>query len=313
MKAAIIENYGDSNQFIIKEIAKPEIGANEVLIKIQACSVNPIDWRIRSGSLKYVYPIRFPAILGFDLAGTVEAVGKEARLFNIGDTVYSCSVKKEGQAYAQYIALDENTVSFMPKTMDFKQAATVPLTAMTALQALRDKGRVQANDKVLIIGASGGVGMFAVQIAKILGASVTAVCSTENIEFVKKLGADEVIDYKKTSPFSAEQQYDVIFDCVAAHHYSKAKSKLTGKGIYISTIPDASLIIQSIISRFTAKKAKFILLNKSKEDLDEISRLIDNQQLYTYIDSEYHLSDIALAHQRSESHHARGKIVVLPD
>lgn len=313
MKAALIEKYGDFNQFVFKEIPLPEFGDREVLIRIKASSVNPIDWRIRSGSLKYFYPIKLPAILGFDLSGVIEATGKNVRQLQVGDRVYACSSKKTGHAYAEWIALDESNVSLMPKTMDFKQAASVPLAGMTALQALRDKGHVKPNYRVLIIGASGGVGLFAVQIAKILGARVTAVCSTANVEFVRSLGADEVLDYKKVAPFSGGQHYDVIFDCVAAHSYSKAKKKLTKEGIYISTLPNLSLIIQSILSKLTRKKAKLILLNKNKRDLDILTQFIDEKKLKTHIDSEFSLQSITLAHQRSESHRAVGKIIIMTE
>ncbi len=310
MKAQLIEEYGDANQFVYKEIPKPKAANNQVLVKIKACSVNPIEWKIRSGALKWIYRIQLPAILGSDLSGTVDAVGKEVRSLKVGDAVYTCSPKKTGEAYAQWIALEETTVSVKPTSMNFKEAASVPLAAMTALQALRDKGGIQPGDQVLIIGASGGVGMFAVQIAKIFGAHVTSVCSTANVEFVKKLGSDEVIDYRQSSPFAGKQKYNIIFDCVAAHSYSRVKSNLTPNGIYISTLPSLSLLINSVITRFTTKKAKKILLKKNKVDLDQITQFIDEKKLKTHIDSEFNLENLALAHQRSESSKAVGKIIV---
>lgn len=313
MKAATIEKYGDFNEFILKELPDPVVGDKEVLIKIKAASVNPIDWKIRSGSLKYIYPIRFPAILGFDFSGEIKALGKRVESLHVGDAVYGCSYKKEGQAYSQLIALEETSISLKPETMDFKQAASIPLAAMTALQALRDKGDVKQNHRVLIIGASGGVGMFAVQIAKILGAKVSAVCSTTNVELVSSFGAEEVIDYKKTPPFSLTQNYDVIFDCVAAYNYPQAKKRLTKNGVYISTIPSIRLIFQGIFSKLTSKKAKIILLNKNKNDLETITQWINNNKLITHIDSEFSLQNISLAHQRSESLRTVGKIIIAID
>lgn len=313
MKAAIIERYGDFNQLTIQEIPDPVARTNEVLIRIKACSVNPVDWKIRSGALRYVYPIKLPAILGFDFSGVVEAVGQGVKTFQIGDEVYSCSNKKEGQAYAQLIAVTEASLSLKPKNMDFKQAASVPLAAMTALQALRDKGGVKSNYRVLILGASGGVGMFAVQIAKLLGAQITAVCSTANVAFVQLWGADKVIDYKENSPFASEEKYDVIFDCVAAYSYSQAKEYLTKHGIYIATLPSPSLIFNSLISKLTRKKAKMIFLQKNKNDLDTITQFIEENKLKTHMDSEFNLQDVGLAHQRSESHRAVGKIIINVD
>lgn len=310
MKAAIIEKYGDFNQLTIKEISDPVVRSNEVLVRVHACSVNPVDWKIRSGALRYVYPIKLPAILGFDFSGVVEAVGAGVKTFQVGDEVYSCSSKKEGQAYAELIAVDEASLSLKPKNMDFKQAASIPLAAMTALQALRDKGAVKANYRVLILGASGGVGMFAVQIAKLLGAQVTAVCSTANVAFVQLWGADKVIDYKESSPFVGDEKYDVIFDCVGAYSYSQSKEYLTKHGIYIATLPSPSLIFNSLISKFTRKKAKIILLQKNKKDLDAITQFIEENKLKTHIDSEFNLQDVGLAHQRSESHRAVGKIII---
>lgn len=310
MKAAVIEQYGDSKQFIVKEIPKPTVGDHELLIKINASSVNPIDWKIRSGAIKYIYPLQFPAVLGFDLAGEVEAIGAAVKQFKVGDAVYTCSNKKAGEGYAQWIALDESTVSLKPSAMNFKEAASVPLAAMTALQALQEKSHVKAKDNVLVIGASGGVGMFAVQIAKALGARVTAVCSTRNIDFVKSLGADEVIDYTKTKPLAGPQLYEVIFDCVGTESYLQAKQKLTTQGVYVTTLPTFLVMAQSLINRFTSKQGKFILLRKNKQDLDTITQLIDEKKLVTYIDSEFTLDDIALAHQRSETHKAIGKIIV---
>ncbi|KTD19069.1 Quinone oxidoreductase (NADPH:quinone reductase) [Legionella lansingensis] len=310
MKAAIIEKYGDCNQLTIKEIPDPAPRNNEVLVRIKACSINPIDWKIRSGALRYIYPIKLPAILGFDFSGVVEAVGKDVKTLQVGDEVYSCSSKKEGQAYAQLIAVSEASLSVKPKNMDFKQAASVPLAAMTALQALRDKGAVKPNYRVLILGASGGVGMFSVQIAKLLGARVTAVCSTANVAVVQLWGADKVIDYKKNSPFISEEKYDVIFDCVSAYSYSQAKKYLTKHGIYIATLPSLSLIFNSIINKLTRKKARIILLRKNKNDLDTITQFIEGNKLKTHIDSEFNLQDIGLAHQRSETHRAVGKIII---
>lgn len=310
MKAAVIQHYGNASKLIIVEIPKPQIKDEEVLINIKACSVNPIDWKLRSGALRYFYRLRFPAILGFDLAGRVEAIGKNVRSLRVGDSVYTCSYKKGGQAYAQWIALEERSLSLKPKTMNFKEAASVPLAAMTALQALRDKGHIQEKQRLLIIGASGGVGMFAVQLAKIFGAHVSAVCSSANIEFVKSLGADKVINYDNLSPFCEEKNYDIIFDCVAAVHSSQAKNKLKPRGIYIATLPSLPILIQSISSLFTGKKVKIIMLKRNKKDLDYITQLIEDNKLRTHIDSEFNLEDIALAHLRSESQRTVGKIIV---
>jgi NADPH:quinone reductase-like Zn-dependent oxidoreductase len=310
MKAAIIKKYGDSSHFIVKQVDDPKIDDNEVLIKIIASAVNPIDYRIRSGSVKYILPHKFPAILGFDLAGEVIELGSQIKNLKLGDAVYVCSSKKGGRAYAELIAHEASELSLKPSNMTFEQAASVPLAALTALQALRDKGNLKPKQRILIIGASGGVGMFSVQLAKAMGGYVVGVCSKKNIDFVNSLGADEVINYQQNSPFSGKQSYDIIFDCVAAHKFSSAKEKLTPKGVYITTVPNISVILSSLLTSFCSKKVKIILLKKNKNDLDFITQLIESNKIQTHIDSQFSLDDIAKAHQQIETHRCVGKVVI---
>ncbi|QDP71265.1 NAD(P)-dependent alcohol dehydrogenase [Legionella israelensis] len=310
MKAITVDSYGGTNQLVLKDVPDPMVADDDVLIRIKACSVNPIDWKIRSGSMRWVYPVKLPVILGFDFAGEVQYVGKNVQKLKPGDQVYGCSNKKSGGTYAELIALKENDVSQMPTSMTFEEAASVPLSALTALQGLRDKGALKAKQRVLIVGASGGVGMFAVQIAKGFGAHVTGVCSTPNVPFVQNLGADEVVDYKKQDVFVNEQKYDLIYDCVAAHSYQKAKKHLTAHGTYVTTLPSLFLVFYLFLSRFTSQKAKIIFMQANKADLDFITKLIEDNKLKTHIDSIYPIEKIAEAHQKSETHHATGKIVV---
>lgn len=194
MKAATINRYGPPEVLQVTEVEKPQIKPNQLLIKVHASSVNPIDWKIRTGMLKLLTGGKFPIILGFDVSGEVVAAGEQITRFRIGDLVFARLEQLPGNAYAEYAACSEMAAALKPSNLTHEQAAAVPLAALTALQALRDHGQIQPGQKVLINGASGGVGTFAVQIARAMETEVTAVCSTKNIELIKSLGADRVVD-----------------------------------------------------------------------------------------------------------------------
>lgn len=213
MKAVIIRRYGAAEVLQYEDVEQPKIEPTQLLVKVRASSVNPIDWKIRQGMLSLITGSKFPKILGFDVAGEVVAIGSGVTRFKPGDAVYG-STSFPGGGYAEFAAVPENLVVLKPTNLSYEEAAAVPLAALTALQALRDQGNIQTGQTVLINGAAGGVGSFAVQIAKALGTVVTGVSSTKNLDLVKSLLADRVIDYTQQDFTQDTAQYDIIFDAV---------------------------------------------------------------------------------------------------
>lgn len=312
MKAIVFERYGFPEVFKYREVPQPKIKPNHLLIKIHATSVNPLDFRIRRGELRIFTGIRKPGIkiLGFDVAGEVVQTGKNVKTFKKGDYVFAF-MGTEGGACAEYIVVSEQSVSIKPVNMTFEEAAAVPLAGLAALQALRDRGKVSSGSKVLINGASGGVGTFAVQIAKSLGAVVTGVCSSKNIEFVKSLGADVVIDYTKDDFTKHYQTYDIVFDVVAKKSFSDCKRALEPKGIYITTVPNLGFIFQVFWTHlWPGKKATFFMVRPSGKDLNYIRELIEAGKVKSIIDKIFPLSEVAAAHAYCEAGHTRGKNII---
>ena len=310
MKAAVIDSYGPASVLTVRDVPRPAPGADQVLVETHASSVNPIDWKIRNGSLKLLMRLRFPLILGYDVSGRVVEAGPAVRRFKAGDDVFARVDSKAGGAYAEYVAVGEGAAALKPKGISHEDAAAIPLAGLTALQALRDLGNIRAGGRVLVNGASGGVGVYAVQIAKALGAQVTAACGTSNIAWVEALGADRVVDYEKEDVLG-DEPYDIVFDAVASLSYFKVRKALTQNGVYISTLPGPGLVLASIWTRLVpGRKARFVLMKPSGDDLAYLTKLIDEGKMRSVIDSTFPLEDIAAAHARSEDGHARGKIVI---
>ncbi len=311
MKAAIIDRYGSTEVLQIKEIAKPQIESDQMLVKVHASSINPIDWKIRKGMLKKRSGNQFPMLLGYDVSGEVIEVGDRINEFHSGDLIYARLDQSTGGAYAEYAAVSQRVAAAKPKNMTHEEAATVPLAAMTALQALENKGNIAAGEKVLINGASGGVGIFAVQIAKALKAEVTAVCSGSNVEMVKSLGADRVIDYKQQDFTEDNVEYDIVFDVVGNRIPSECKSVLKPDGVYITTQPTPDDQLKEWKQKLMPnQKAEVIMLQSNTADLVYLTRQIEAGKIKTVIDRTYPLSEIAAAHAYSETEHAAGKIAI---
>lgn len=310
MKAAIINRYGSPEVFEYTEVEKPQFKSDQMLVRVYASSVNPIDWKIRSGMLKILTGNKFPLILGFDVSGEVLEVGDRVSKFKRGDEIYVRLDGLPGGAYAEYAAVSEKIAAAKPTNISHEEAASVPLAGMTALQALRDEGNLKPGQKVLINGASGGVGIFGVQIAKILGAEVTAVCGSSNVELVKSLGADFAIDYKQQDFTKDTTKYDIVFDVVGNSSLSACKNVLQPNGIYVTTQPYPGNYLQSFLSGLTpGQKYKVILLKSNSSDLAYLKQQIE-AGMRTIIDRTYPLSEIAAAHTYSEVGHAIGKIVI---
>jgi 2-desacetyl-2-hydroxyethyl bacteriochlorophyllide A dehydrogenase len=310
MKAVVLRRYGSAEVLQYEDVTQPQIKPDQVLVKVQASSVNPIDWKTRKGMLSLLTGNKFPMILGFDVAGEVVAVGSQVTRFQPGDAVYG-STSFPGGAYAEFAAVPENIIAPKPTNLSYEEAATVPLAALTSLQALRDLGNITSGQTVLVNGAAGGVGMFAVQIAKALGTEVAGVCSTKNLEFVKSLGAGRVIDYTQQDFTEDHVQYDIIFDAVAKRSLSSCKRVLKPQGIYISTLPTPEVLVQIVLTAFLpGQKAKFVLQKPNTQDLLYMKELIEAGKVRTVIDRSFPLAELAAAHTYSESERAVGKIAI---
>ena len=323
MKAIVYCDYGVPN-LKVQEIEKPTPADDQLLVKVRAASVNPLDWHFIEGT---PYVMRAMGVglrkpkdtrLGVDFAGTVEAVGKNVTKFKPGDEVFG---GRDG-AFAEYVCVREpRAVALKPANITFEQAASVPIAAITALQGVRDKGKVQPGQKVLINGASGGVGTFAVQIAKSFGADVTGVCSTRNLDMVRSLGADHVIDYTKEDFTKGAERYDVIIDNVANHSLLESRRALKPNGIYVLIGggsaneqgfigPLINPIKAMLLSPFVSQKMGMLLADLNQKDLTFLADLMESGKVTPVIDKRYKLSELPQAIEYLEQGHARGKVVI---
>ena len=315
MKAIVYTEYGPPDVLQIREVEKPAPREDEVLVKVHAASANPADWhlmraepflaRIANGLLK---PKN--TRLGADLAGRVEAIGRNVTQFQAGDDVFGELSLDELGAFAEYTCAPEELLALKPAMLTFEQAAAVPLAAITALQGLRDKGQIQPGQRVLINGASGGVGTFAVQIAKSFGTEVTGVCSTHNLDLVRSIGADHVIDYTQSDFTRTGQHYELIFDAVGNRSVSDYKRALSHNGICsVAGFTSLSRLFQIML--LGGKKVGMMKTAKAnKEDLVFIKDLLEAGKVVPVIDRCYPLAETAEAIRHLETGHARGKVVI---
>ncbi|MBZ5722269.1 MAG: NAD(P)-dependent alcohol dehydrogenase [Acidobacteriia bacterium] len=321
MKAIVYHRYGSPDVLKCEEIENPTAGDDEVLIRVRAASVNPLDWRLMRG-VPYIFRILFrlrkptitqPGRPGRDVAGQVETVGRSVTQFKPGDEVFGwCH-----GAFAEYACASESALVTKPNNLTFEQATAVPVAALTALQGLRDKGQIQPGQKVLINGAAGGVGTFAVQIAKSFGADVTGVCSARNVDMVRSIGADRVIDYTLEDFTKSGQRYDLILDCVGNHSLSACRRVLNPNGIcVIAGAPKEPRIFLTralaapVLSRFVSQKFVMFIAKLRKEDLTIMHDLMKAGKVRPVIDKCYRLSEVPEATRYLEEGHVRGKVVI---
>jgi len=321
MKAIVYTKYGSPDVLQLKEVEKPEPKEDQVLIKVRAASANALDYRrfeklstmgcfMEERMLKSV-----GKVLGADIAGVVEAVGTNVKQFRPGDEVFGISAGSSG-GFAEYACSVENNLALKPAKLSFEAAAAVPVAGLTALQGLRDKGQIQSGQKVLINGASGGVGTFAVQIAKSFGTEVTAVCSTRNIEMARSIGADYVIDYTKEDFTQNGQRYDLIFAINGYYSLSDYQRVLNTKGTHVCAGGTLSQLFQAMLmgplmSRKNGKKMGFMGIAKfNQEDLVYIRELLETGKVVPVIEISYPLNEVPAAMKYVTEGHARGKVIV---
>ncbi len=324
MKAIVCTAYGPPDVLQLREMEKPAPKDNEVLIQVFAATVNIGDCRVRSWTVPPLFwiPYRLTVglakpkqpVLGAVPAGEVVAVGKDVKRFTVGDRVYGMDIDGRG-AHAQYACWPEDqALAIMPSNLTYEEAAAVPHGAMTALFFLKEKANVQSGQKVLINGASGAVGTFAVQLAKYLGAEVTGVCSTANLDLVRSLGADRVIDYTKEDFTATGETYDIIHDAVAKSSFWRCRDSLAPRGIYLAPDPSATTIFSVIWTSVAgSKKAMWGIGPERARDLEQVTGLIEAGALRPVIDRVYPLEQVPEAHSYVEKGHAKGNVVITVD
>ncbi len=324
MKAIIFTKYGPPEVLQLKEIAKPAPKEDEVLVRVHAASVNAYDWHMMRADIFLVRLMGAGLFkpkntgLGADIAGIVETVGSNVKQFKPGDEVYGDIAGSGHGGFAEYAAAPEKALAHKPVNISFEQAAAVPMAAVTALQGLRDVGKIQAGQKVLINGASGGVGTFAVQIAKSFGAEVTAVCSTGNLDQARSIGADHVIDYTQEDFTQTGQQYDLILAVNGYHPLSAYKRALAPRGTYVMAGGAPAQIFQAMLlgswmSRGGERKMGGVSAKMSQKDLVYMKELIETGKVTPVIDRHYPLSEAAEALRYLGAGHARGKVIITID
>ena len=322
MRAIVYHTYGSPDVLKLEEVQKPVPQDDEVLVQIHAASVNAADWHLMRGTpflARFVNGLQKPknTKLGADVAGRIEAVGRNVAQFQGGDEVFGCIPINELGSLAEYVCAHEDALALKPAKMTFEQAAAIPLAAFTALQGLRDKGQIQPGQKVLVNGASGGVGTFAVQIAKSFGTEVTGVCSTRNLDMVRSIGADHLIDYTQADFTQNGQRYDLIFDAVGNRSVSDCKRALSPNGICavagFTTLSHLFqvLVLGSWVSRTGSKKiGQMDTAKPNKKDLLFIKELLEAGKVVPVIDRTYPLSEVPEAIRYLEAGHAKGKVVI---
>ena len=315
MKAIVYEKYGSLDVLELKEIDKPIPKDNEVLVKVHASAVNFSDGSFVRGKpyLARLWQGLFKPknkILGADLAGRVEEVGRNVKQFQPGDEVYGDLGLSGWGGFAEYVTAPEKVLAVKPANISFDEAAAVPQASIVALQGLRNHGQIQSGQKILINGASGAIGSFAVQIAKSFGAEVTGVCSTKNLDMVRSIGADQVIDYNKEDFTKSGKSYDLILDIAVSHSISNYKRALKPKGLYVAAgFNPTSLFLGPLISMFGSKKVSSFMGKISAKDLDYMKELIEAGKVVPVIDKCYPLSEVAQAIRNYEEG-AAGKIII---
>jgi NADPH2:quinone reductase len=309
MRSVYYDDYGAADVLRIGNLQTPKPRPGQLLVRVMATSVNPIDYRLRRGEMRYLLRGHFPRIPGFDVSGYVVDAGNDPTL-RPGDRVLAFLDSMYGGASAQYAVMGADAAALIPDALSFEEAAALPLAGSTALQSLRDHGHLRPGDRVLINGASGGVGGIAVQVAKRDGAHVTAVASEQNRQYVMSLGADTFIDYRSEDFTQSDQRWNLIFDAAGKSNYATARKVLTNNGRFVSTEPNAMGILQSFTSLVSSQRCRVMLAKSNRRDLSELVRLYESGALRPMVDDVLAAADAAQAHWLCEEKKVRGKLVM---
>ncbi|PEA24309.1 NADPH:quinone reductase [Bacillus cereus] len=305
MKAIVIDQYGNVEELQERQVPKPVVKCNEVLIRIQATSVNPVDWKIRKGDLQEKLRFSFPITLGLDVAGVIEEVGEGVDHFKIGDKVFTKPENIGKGSYAEYITVKSDLIAQMPNNISFEESASIPLAGLTAWQSLVDYAQIKENDRVLIHAGAGGVGSFAIQIAKLFGAFVATTASSKNEEFLKSLGADLIIDYKNEKFEELLSDYNIVLDTIGGEVQEKSFPIIKSGGVLVSIVHEPLHEVKGI-------RSGFLWLKPSGKQLEELTSLIQDGKIKPIISKVVPFSEqgVRESHILSESQHTRGKIVI---
>lgn len=306
VKAVYIEDYGSADVLQTGQLEPPQTGEKDVLIEAIAASVNPVDWKIREGYLSQFLKYDFPLILGWDVAGVVARVGNAVTNYKVGDRVFSRPATERNGAYAEYVAVDEDLVAPMPSNLSFQEAASIPLAGLTAWEAIVEIAHVEAGQKVLVHAGAGGVGVYAIQLAKALGAYVATTASLKNKEFVTSLGADKVIAYDEEDFWEVLQDYDMVLDTLGNDVLKKSLDVLKEQGIVVSIAgqPDEQELRQKKV------RGEYFFLQPDGAKLVRLGALFEEGKMKPVVGEVFPLNDVKKAHELSETLHARGKIVL---
>ena len=310
MNAIVTNRFGEPEVLEHRKISTPFVEPGKVLVKVAASSINPIDFKVRQGDLKFLLRNRFPLVLGHDFAGEVVGLGSPDSSLKIGQKVFGMNPFPRMGAYAGYISVKEKYLAAAPDSINLEDAAAVPLAALTALQGLRDFGKLKKGQDVLINGASGGVGTFAIQLGKLLGANVTGVCSGKNVNLVRSLGADMVIDYQQQSFEKLPDQYDLVFDAVGKSSFPKSRPVLKKKGNYVTTLPGPAAFLWKGLTVFTPRSAGTMWVKSNTTDLETLKGYIDSAGLKVVIEKTYNYDQLQDAMRHAETERTIGKLVI---
>ena len=313
MRAMIYRAYGGPERLELTDIPRPSPGPGQLLVRVLKSAVNPVDWKIAGGKLRLIMPVKLPRVPGFDVAGDVVEIGPGVTGFAIGDRVHARIATNNGTgACAEFALVGVDVLAKVSAGMNVSEAAGLPLAGITALQGLRDQAGMPlegARERVLVVGASGGVGHIAIQIARAAGATVVGVCSTRNVELVSSLGAHEVIDYTRPKSYDGQAPFDIVLDCVGGSPF-RWIARLGSGGRYVSSMPGAGVFLRSVLNPLTSRKVRAVMLKSSGKDLRILDRLVEAGKLRVVIDSVYPLPDLSAAWKRSMTGRTSGKIII---
>jgi NADPH:quinone reductase-like Zn-dependent oxidoreductase len=314
MRAIVYDRFGPPEVLEQRLLPAPVAGPGEVLVRVKAAALNPKDSLIRKGKFVLFSGRKFPRMLGYDVAGVVEATGAQVTRFKAGDAVFGMRNGFDGGTVAELVCLQEDELSHKPANVSFEEAAAVPLAALTALQALRDCGRLEPGGNVLLHGASGGVGVYAVQLAKLLGAHVTTTSSAKNLDFVRGLGADVTLDYAVDSGLTPERGWNVFFDVFGNRSFAKVRSSLAPRGVYVSTVPGPRIVMNDVLTRLSPfRRARLVVVHSNAKDLAFLASALESRKLVPVVDRVVPMAETAAGQAHVETKRARGKVVIRVD